>query len=142
MVKINTDIIYLRSENARMSVKEISNYLNKSPQRLKYSIDVLEKEDILKNPYCIFDYSYLGLLLFRVYFKGAYTSEKDKMRIIEELQKNPYIVLIYELSGEFDLTLEFASPNPSKFNKELKKLSELSKSLSDYKIVLNLVTHI
>ncbi|MFH1127189.1 MAG: Lrp/AsnC family transcriptional regulator [archaeon] len=142
MTKIDNDLIYLRSENARISLKELSRILLKTPQRLKYSISVLEKEGILRDPYCIFDYSYFGLILFRVYFKGAYISEKDKEHIIAELNKNPYVVSIYELTGEFDLTVEFACPNPSKFNKELKLLATSIPSLKDYKIVLNLVTHI
>ncbi|MFH1850296.1 MAG: Lrp/AsnC family transcriptional regulator [archaeon] len=142
MVTYNRDLIYLRSENARMSLRETANLLRKSPQRLKYSINVLEKDGILRHPYCVFDYSFFGLILFRVYFKGGYISEREKSGILDKLQANPYVVSVYELSGEFDLTVEFASPNPSKFNKELKKLSMLSKTLSDYKIILNLVTHI
>ena len=46
------------------------------------------------------------------------------------------------MTGEFDLCVEFASPNPSRFNKELKKISNLAPTLTDYKIVLNVVTHL
>jgi DNA-binding Lrp family transcriptional regulator len=142
MTKIDKDLIYILSENSRISLKELSQDLKKSSQRLKYSVSVLEKEKILRNPYCIFDYSYFGLILFKVYFKGAYITEQDKDKIIKELINNPYVISIYELEGEFDLTIEFSCPNPSKFNKELKKISNLIPSLNDYKIVLNLVTHI
>ena len=142
MVKLDYDLIYLLSENSRATLKEISQVLKKSSQRIKYSVSVLEKDKILRNPYCIFDYSYLGLILFRVYFKGAYITEQDKNLIIKELTNNPYVVSIYELEGEFDLTLEFSCPNPSKFNKELKKILNIIPTLNDYKIVLNLVTHI
>jgi len=123
MSKTDNTLIYLRSENARIGLKELSRHLKKSPQRLKYSLSVLEHDEILNQPYCVFDYSYFGLILFRVYFKGAYIREKDKNNIIAELQKNNYIISLYELSGEFDLVVEFASPNPSRFNKELKKVT-------------------
>jgi len=142
MVKIDYNLIYLLSENARKSLKELSRDIKKSPQRLKYAISVLEKEGVIRNPYCVFDYSYFGLILFRVYFKGGYISEQDKARIINDLDNNPYVISTYELTGEFDLTVEFAAPNPSKFNKELKRIATLTPTLNNYKIVLNLVTHI
>ncbi|MBL7147456.1 MAG: AsnC family transcriptional regulator [Nanoarchaeota archaeon] len=142
MGKIDYGLIYFLSQNSRISLKELSTYLRKSSQRLKYSIYALNKENILGKPYCIFDYSYFGLVLFRVYFRGAYINNQDKEHIIRELENNPYVNSIYEFTGEFDLTVEFASPNPSKFNKELKKLSESIPTLNDYKIILNFVTYI
>jgi|SRR3989344_266221 len=142
MVKLDYNLIYLQSENARMTLKDIANHLKKSPQRLKYSLSILNKENILANPFCIFDYSYFGLILFRVYFKGGYIHDQDKESIIKELSENNFITSIYELTGEFDFVVEFASPNPSKFNKELKKISSINSMLKDYKIILNLVTYI
>lgn len=142
MVKIDYSMLYLKSENARIRLKEVSRALRKSSQRLKYNLSLLEKDEIIKNPYCIFDYSYFGLILFRTYLRGVYVAEQDKKRIINELSNNPYIVSIYELTGEYDLVVEFASPNPSRFNKELKKIVNLMPTLNDYKVVLNIVTHI
>ena len=142
MQKIDYVAVYLRSENARMGLRDLSRRLHKSPQLLKYSTAILEKENILYEPYFIFDYSYFGLILFRVYFKGIYIKEQDKLRIIKELKDNPYVLSVYELTGEFDLAVEFASPNPSKFNKEFKKIISDNPLLKEYKIVLNLVTHI
>ena len=142
MVKIDYNALYLRSENGRMRLKEVSRALRKSPQRLKYNFDALEKNGIIKNPYCVFDYSYFGLVLFRTYLRGIYVAEQDKKRIINILENNPYVTTINELTGEYDLAVEFASPNPSKFNKELKKISSINSMLKDYKIILNLVTYI
>ncbi len=142
MAKINKELLLLYAENSRMKLKDAASTLKKSPQRLKYSTRLLEKERIIHNPHCVFDYSHFGLILFRVYFKGGYISEKDKATTLKRLAENPYIVAIYELTGEFDLAIEIEAPNPSRFNKELKKVGELIKTLNNYKIVLNLVTHI
>src|SRR3989344_7125597 len=142
MPKIDHSFMYCRTENARMPLKEIANHLKKSPQRLKYNVSVLEKENIIHAPYCVFDYSYFGQILFHVYFKGGYIGEKDKSKIIDELHNNPYITTIYELTGEFDLAVEFLAPNPSKFNKELKKLIAAVPTLNDYKITLNVVSFV
>lgn len=140
-MKEERELLYLCSENARFKLKTISSLLKKSSQRLKYSLSTMEKEGIIETPYCIFDYSYFGLVLFRVYFKGGYISEKDKAAIIQQLIENPYVVSVYELSGEFDLAVEIQSPNPSRFNKELKKVASLIPTLNNYKLVLNIVTH-
>lgn len=142
MAKYNDDIIFLFSENARTKLKDFSFLLQKTPQRLEYALKVLEKDNIVYNPHCIFDYAYFGLLLFRVYFKSGYISEKDKLEIIKKLNENPYVVSLYELSGEFDLTIEIEAPNPSKFNKELRKIISYNPTLNKFKIILNLLTNI
>jgi DNA-binding Lrp family transcriptional regulator len=142
MADFDRDLLFLYSENARAKIKDLSMLLKKSPQRLKYAMANLDKEGLVANPHCIFDYSYFGFILFRVYFKGGYISEKDKATIISQLFDNPYVVALYELSGEFDLAVEIESPNPSKFNKELKKVANLIPTLNNYKILLNVVTHI
>ena len=142
MVNFDKDLLFLYSENARTKIRDLSKLLSRSPQGLKYSLKVMEKEELLGETYTIFDYSYFGLILFRIYFKGGYLSERDKEVILSKLNQNPYIVTIYELSGEFDLVLEMESPNPSRFNKEFKKLVSLFPTFNHYKVVLNLVTHI
>ncbi|HLC46738.1 MAG TPA: Lrp/AsnC family transcriptional regulator [Candidatus Nanoarchaeia archaeon] len=142
MVAIDRDLLFIYSENARMRLKILAKALKKTPQRLKYTLTNLEKEGIVRAPHCIFDYSYLGLLLFRVYFKGGYISENDKLGIIKKLSEHPYVTSIYELTGEFDLALEFIAPNPSRFNKELKTAANLIPTLNNYKIILNVVTHV
>ncbi len=142
MTGYNRVLEFLELENAREKLNNVYGLLKRTPERLKYSLKILEKEGILYSPHCVFDYSYLGLIMFRVYFKGGYISEKDKGKIIEKLSKNPYVVSIYELSGEFDLAIEIQSKNPSRFNKELKDVADLIPTLNNYKVLLNIVTHI
>ncbi len=142
MPRIDKETLFVFTENSRARLKDASAMLKKTPQRLKYSLKVLEDEGILSEPFCIFDYSRFGFILFRVYFKGGYIGDKDKESIVKKLIQNSHVVSIYELSGEFDLAIEMAAPNPSRFNKELKKVADLVKTLNAYKVVLNLVTHI
>lgn len=142
MVKFDNNLIYFCSENARIKLNELSQFTGKSPQRLKYNWQRMTNEKVLYCPHPIIDYSFFGLLLFRVYFKGGYIGEKDKLNTILELQNHPYVVAVYELGGEFDLVIEFEVPNASRFNKELKKLANKIRSLNNYKVVLNIVTHL
>ncbi len=136
------NLLFYYSEDPRVKLKDISSSLRKSSPRLKYNISKMDKEKIVDHAHPIIDYSCFGMVLFRVYFKGGYVSEKDKNKLVHLLQKHPNIVSIYELSGEFDLVLEMEAPNASRFNKELKKLISIAPTLNNYKIVLNIVTHL
>jgi DNA-binding Lrp family transcriptional regulator len=138
----NNDLICLYSEDAKIKIKELAILFKTSSQLMKYSLNNLEKEGYVYNPFCIFDYSYFGLMLFRVYFKGAYVSDEDKSNIVSYLLDHDYVAAVYELSGEFDLVVEFLTPNPSRFNKELKELSDRFPTLANYKVILNIVTHL
>ena len=95
MVKINRDLLYLIAENSRAKIRDLAQLQKSSPQRIKYNLKTLLREGIIYNPYCVFDYSYLGMILFRVYFKGGYISENDKIEIIKKLSDNNYIVAMY-----------------------------------------------
>jgi DNA-binding Lrp family transcriptional regulator len=142
MHRPNLDIAFLYSENARAKIKDIAQALKLSSQRVKYNIDLLEKEAFIHHPHAILDHSYMGLLLFRVYFKGGYISEGDKLNIIRQLRDHPYITCIYEMSSGYDLVLELAAPNPSRFNKEIKRVAQIIPSLNNYEVTLNVVSHI
>ncbi|MBI4139488.1 winged helix-turn-helix transcriptional regulator, partial [Candidatus Woesearchaeota archaeon] len=61
MAKIDTNLIYLVSENARMQLQELSKHTRKTPQRLRYSIMALEREGIIKESFTLYDYSYFGI---------------------------------------------------------------------------------
>ncbi|MBI2668861.1 Lrp/AsnC family transcriptional regulator [Candidatus Woesearchaeota archaeon] len=139
---LDKELIFLYAENARIKIQELAQMLRKSPPRIKYNLKVIEQQQIIYNPHSIIDYSFFGLHLFRIYFQGGYVGEKDKAAIVQTLSQHPYVVSIYELSGQFDLAIEMVSPNASRFNKELKKLITQLPTLNNYKIVLNIVTHI
>jgi DNA-binding Lrp family transcriptional regulator len=142
MIGKNDEIIFLYGENARIKLKEVAKQLRSTPQRISYHIEQLKKNNILQLPHAIFDYSYFGLLLFKVYLTGGYLTEQEKKRIADTLKSHHSVVAIYDLEGEADQCIEIISPNPSAFNKTLKELSKEFSDLADYKIVLNVVTHI
>ncbi len=141
-MSIDFSTLYVFSEDARVSLPDAGKFLRKSPQRLNYSLSTIIEKNIFGLPYVLIDYSYFNLLLFRVYFKSAYIGDKDKVQILKKFNEYESIVSVYELSGEYDLVVEFMMSNPSKFNKEFKQIISEIPSLNNYKIVLNLVTHI
>src|SRR3989338_1340947 len=142
MIKKDLDILFLSSENARARINNIALAVKKSPQLVKYTQGMMKKEGLLFQPFAIIDYSYFGLLLFRVYFKGGYFSSQEKERILRHLRANQYVVAAYELEGEYDLVVEMCVPNPSRFHKELCRIVTEIPALNNYKVILNIVSHI
>lgn len=136
------ELLFYCSENARGKVRELALKVKKSPQRVKYNVGRFITEGIIYNPHTIIDYSTFGLLLFRVYFKGGYISERDKVEIIRQLMDNHFLIAMYEVTGEFDFVIELLAPNPSRFNKEIKKVAAVIPTFHTYKVLLNIVTHI
>jgi len=129
MVNFDKDLLFLYSENARTKIRDLSKLLSRSPQGLKYSLKVMEKEELLGETYTIFDYSYFGQILFRVYFHEGYLSEKDKdeilLYILERLLilSHPFTPFVTEL-----IWRQFASgtllmvdkwPKTSKFDDQI-----------------------
>jgi len=141
MKKIDGDLTYLIVENGRIKLKEISQRIKKSSPRLKYNLKILNKEGIIVCPHSVIDYSYFGFLLFKVYLKGGFYSEEENKKIIANLKKNQAVTSIFETEGKFDFVIEMMAENPSKFNKEIQKISKEIEHNS-YTIVLNVVTHL
>lgn len=135
------DLAFLYSNDARLKVKDIAKQLKKTSQNICYSTDNLFKQKILTNPHVLIDYSYAGLLLFKVYFKGFMTLQ-EKEQLSEKLSGQKCISAIYNLEGIFDLCIEILSPNPSQFNKTMLEIQPILNAYSEYTVVLNVVTHI
>jgi len=63
--------------------------------------------------------------------------------MLGELKKNDSVTSIYELGGQWDLFVEFATTNPSRFNKVLKDLiTRYPEYFHDYMILIDVVKHI
>lgn len=138
---VDTQILGLVAQDARIRLKDLAKKTKKSLQRVKYTFSVYERE-YLEHPHAVIDYSRLGLLLFRVYFSGAYFAEQDKEKILAAFIKTPDVIAVYELEGAYDLVIEVVSENPSKFSKLFKQLIARFPTLHNYLIVLNTVTYL
>ncbi|MBN2567440.1 Lrp/AsnC family transcriptional regulator [Candidatus Woesearchaeota archaeon] len=136
------DLVFLRAEDARCRLKELARLLRKSSQLVKYRVSSLLRRGVLFDPYCVVDYAYLGLLLFKVYIKGAYVGEKDKAAMIRRLGEDPDVVAVYELGGEYDLVIEVMAENPSRFGKVVRRLVDHNPTLRHHTVALNVVTHL
>jgi len=142
VTKIDKKLLYFYGENCRLSLSKIAKKIHKSPQLVKYTINRLEKNEIIPFYYTVVDYSCFDMLLFKVYFKGGCSKSSELNLLIKKLMENPYVTSIYEMSGQYDLLVEFMAKNPSKFNKELKMLIKEHEELNNYDIIINIVSHL
>ncbi len=142
MRHIDLSLIHLRSESARMSLKDLAKHLHKTPQRTKYTLSLFDKERILRSPHCLIDYSAFGVVVFRVYIKGGYVRDQEKTKMIEQLTHNPSILSIIEFEGEYDFAVEVGIRHPSEMRSHLTTLMRTIPSVTDYKVLLNLSTYL
>ena len=142
LMKIDKKLLYFYGENCRTSFSEIAKKIHKSPQLVKYTVNKLEKSGIIPFYYTVVDYSCFDMLLFKVYFKGGCSKSSELNMLVKKLMDNPYVTSIYEMSGQYDLLVEFMAQNPSRFNKELKMLIKENEELNNYDIIINIVSHI
>jgi len=140
--KIDKRLLYFYGENCRLSLSKIAKKIRKSPQLVKYTINRLEKNEIIPFYYTVVDYSCFDMLLFKVYFKGGCSKSSELNLLVRKLMENPYVTSIYEIGGQYDLLVEFMAQNPSKFNKELKMLIKEHDELNNYDIIINVVSHL
>jgi DNA-binding Lrp family transcriptional regulator len=131
--------LYYYSDNCRITYSQLGKMIKKSPQNTRYYVNSIEKESIL-NYHTLIDYSYLDLLMFRVYFKGGFS--RGITPLIQHISKSGYLASISTISGQYDISMEFLARNPSRFNKQLKQLVQDFKELSNYDLIINVVTHI
>lgn len=141
MSTTDLNLVAWASENARLKLKEAATVLKKSPQALAYTLQQAEKQGILSTPFAAIDYSFLGLLLFKVYCKGSYLTDEEKAGVASALRKNDYVAAVYTVEGEYDLCVELLAPNPSRFNKEFRAINAILKHVPEYRVVLNVVSH-
>lgn len=130
---LDWDILEELSRDSRLSFRNLSKTLDKSPVTIKRHIESLEESGIIKDYGVNLDYERLGFDIIAII---ELTISKGKMLEVEEdIAKNPYVFGVYDLTGEYD-ALIFA-----RFQSR-KDLSQLVKEINSYEYVIRTNTHI
>lgn len=133
-------VTYQYTENCRLMYSKIGKQIRKSPQYSRNLIQNLEEEKTII-PYTLVDYSHLGQLAFKVYFKGGFTKESELNKLLNYISKDKAVASVQSVSGPYDIVVEFLSNNPSRFNKDIKELIKEKRELMNYDIAVNVVSH-
>ena len=104
-------ILFELDKNARISTTQIGKKIRKSKQFVDYRIKKLEEEGILKGYMTIIDYSKLGYLSARVYFKFHNLSPEQQKEIEDNLIKDKEVWWLVTLEGPWDVGYAMAVKN-------------------------------
>lgn len=115
--KIDKKIIYELDRNARRSVNKIAKKLKLKRETVSYRIKQLEKNKIIKGYYTLIDYSKLGYILIRLYFKFQDTTLEIEKEIIDYLVSLKSTLTVYKIEGDWDLAMGFLVKSLDEFDK-------------------------
>ena len=102
-------------KNARISGTSIGKKIRKSKQFVNYRIKKLEENKILKGYITVIDYSKLGYLSVRVYFKFHNLSPAQQAELENELIKDKKVWWLVTLEGIWDVGYAVAVKNILEF---------------------------
>ena len=117
---LDLEILKALSKNSKLSVRELSKILKKSPSLVHSRIKRLERNNVIKNYTILVDYWKLGyevyaLTLLQV--DGAHIVEVE-----EVLSKEPNVKAVYDITGEYDVAFISAFKSVSELDNFIKRL--------------------
>lgn len=134
--KWDKKILYELDKNARSSLSEIGHAINKSKSFVKYRLDNLSKNGVLRGFFVISDYSKRGMEA-RSLFIQIYDNEA-KHKIIKYLQKKPIISAIFETTGVYKLVINIKTTSKIELTQFIEKLLvDFNDDIESYRILLS-----
>ena len=129
MVKLIHRILYFLDEDSRITLSKIAKRLRVSEQRVSYAVKSAIKKKQIRNFSTVFDYTKFGFNAYLVLLKTNHKNKEELGGLLKDLKEIPEAVIIETMQGKFDIMVMFLYPNPSGFNKDLKKFISSHKSL-------------
>ena len=121
--KRDVEILQILASNARITSSEISKELNISPSIVRYRIKRLEDLGIIKGYRVGVNYQNIDYQGFKV---DIFLKEhKYKNKIVEFIQRNPYLFSINETTGSSHLELELKLADINQLHEIMKELNEI-----------------
>ncbi len=126
--------------DSRTPLSRIGKSIRKSQQMVNYTVNSLIEKRILNGFYTILDYSKLGLLNFRVFFKLNYHNQKNFQELINYVKSDQHTSWVISCGGRYDLVCTFLTLNPSQFNKTLKGIiAKFPDQIQSYDVLTTIV---
>ena len=135
-------MLYLLDRNSRTTLSKVAKSLKTSEQRISYTLKSMTKKRQIKYYATVFDYSKFDYNAYLVLLRIIHKNKELSQKIVQDLKELPEVVRIESLQGKFDISAVFLSPNPSSFNKTLKRfISEHKKTIKENNICTVIVMH-
>jgi Lrp/AsnC family transcriptional regulator for asnA, asnC and gidA len=116
---LDLKIVKCLTEDARSTYKKIAEETGVSEATVKNRIDKLMEEGIIKRFTVIMDYHKLGRAIKA--FIGLKIQPAKLQAIVDDIQKNPDVHVLYRTSGDVDLLIEVIFEQMEDLNKFLEK---------------------
>ncbi|MGQ4832382.1 MAG: Lrp/AsnC family transcriptional regulator [Candidatus Asgardarchaeia archaeon] len=131
-------IIEYLQDDARASYRQISKELGISITSLISRIKKLEKKGIIKGYVALIDYSKLGFdfpVLIDIRIAKGKLLEVEK-----EIARHPNVLAVYDITGEFDVTVLAIFKNRKELDSFVKKLQQIEYvERTNTKLILNTI---
>jgi Lrp/AsnC family transcriptional regulator, leucine-responsive regulatory protein len=123
--------------NARQSLSKIGNKVRLSKQVVKYHLDKMIEDGIIKEFITYIDIKKLGYTFYDVVFKLKYIDKKNMNKIIKKINNLPNIGWLCSLNGEWQLIACIMAKNSTEFGVILEEiLSFLKDALLNYEFFI------
>jgi Lrp/AsnC family transcriptional regulator for asnA, asnC and gidA len=116
---LDLKIVKCLTDDARSTYKKIAEEAGVSEATVKNRIDKLMDEGIIKKFTVIMDYHKLGRAIKA--FIGLKIQPAKLQEIVDDIQKNPDVHVLYRTSGDVDLLIEVIFEQMEDLNKFLEK---------------------
>ena len=118
--EIDYAIINLLKNDSRLSIREISKIINRSPSTISERIRKLENRGVIKRYTITIDHGRLGyklnaLTLLQV--DGAHIEDVEKMLMTE-----PNVRAVYDITGEYDVAIITTFRDSEELDRFIKKM--------------------
>ncbi|MFA6530318.1 MAG: winged helix-turn-helix transcriptional regulator [Candidatus Micrarchaeia archaeon] len=91
-------------QNSRQAYSSLAKRLRTNKDTVKYRLQKLVDLGIIRGFYTVIDYSKLGLLSFRCYFKLSDAPNSKKEEMITYLKNHKNISIFYRITGHYDFS--------------------------------------
>ncbi|MCK4589299.1 MAG: Lrp/AsnC family transcriptional regulator [Nanoarchaeota archaeon] len=116
-------ILYHLTENARQSHSQLARKVGLSKNAVTYRIERLKKKGIITGFFTILNHELMGFSFYEVLLKFNYRKEDEK-KVKEYLQKHPNTLAIDQVSGEWNVMVEYGCRNIEEFYECLDDLKD------------------
>lgn len=143
LTKVEERIIGQLDLDARSRFRQIGKKIRKSEQAVSYSVSSLAKKGVIKGFYTLIDFSRLGVLNFRVFFRLNYINDAKFNSLANFLATESHTMWIAACGARYDMICTFAARNPSQFNKLIRRImAEFSDQIQGYSILTTIVMRV
>ncbi|MCC6030879.1 MAG: Lrp/AsnC family transcriptional regulator [Desulfurococcales archaeon] len=117
---IDYAIINLLKNDSRLSIREISKMINRSPSTISERIRKLENRGVIKRYTITIDHGRLGYKLNAITLlqvDGAHIEDVEKMLMTE-----PNVRAVYDITGEYDVAIITTFRDSEELDRFIKKM--------------------